>query len=347
MPDKTDLKSLTQEELLLFAKKAGLPAYRVGQLMHWMYQKYIQDIGDITEYSKLLREELGKSAYISCLVIAERRRSQDGAEKFLFNLEDGNAIEAVLIPDDDRLTLCISSQVGCAMGCSFCLTGMSGLIRNLKAHEIVEQIITVNRLISPGRISNVVFMGMGEPLANFDEVVEALSRITEWIGISKRKITLSTSGLVPKMLDLPKKAPDVNLAVSLNAATDAVRSGIMPVNRKYPLRALLDACRRYPLKPQRLITFEYVLIGGINDATEDAERLTRILKNIPCKINLIPYNPHEGNGMKRPAQERVFAFQKILKDNRITALVRDSRGQDILAACGQLRGAKEKSHVVS
>ena len=338
MADKINLKSLTREELLSFAKTEGLPKYRVDQLMHWIYEKYVQDLQEITEFSKVLREDLGRTAYISNLIIAARQRSSDGTEKFLFTLEDGQAIETVLIPDEDRLTLCISSQAGCAMGCSFCLTGETGLIRNLRAHEIVDQIISVNRLIQPKRISNIVLMGMGEPLANFDEVVRALWRITEFIGISKRKITLSTSGLVPKMLELPGRAPDVNLAISLNATTDEVRDRIMPINKKYPLRMLLDACRRYPLQIQRLITFEYVLIDGVNDSIEDAQRLGRMLKSIPCKVNLIPYNPHEGSRLQRSGHERVLAFQKVLKDNRMTALIRESKGQDILAACGQLRG---------
>jgi 23S rRNA (adenine2503-C2)-methyltransferase len=343
MSDKINLKSLSREELSSFAKAEGLPQYRVGQLLHWIYEKYARDLQEITEFSKALREELGRASYISNLVLVTRQKSKDGTEKFLFALEDGQTIESVLIPDDNRRTLCISSQVGCAMACSFCLTGGMGLIRNLKAHEIVDQITSVNRLISPERVSNVVLMGMGEPLANFDEVVEALWKITEFIGISKRRITLSTSGLVPKMLELPQKAPDVNLAISLNATTDEVRSEIMPINKKYPLKMLLDACRRYPLKLQRRITFEYVLIDGINDTMEDANRLVRKLKNIPCKINLIPHNPHDGSRLKRPMQERVLAFQKVLKENRMTALIRESKGQDILAACGQLRGKHEKS----
>ncbi|MBI5633189.1 MAG: 23S rRNA (adenine(2503)-C(2))-methyltransferase RlmN [Nitrospirae bacterium] len=341
MPDRINLKSLTREELSSFAKTQGLPKFRVDQLLHWMYEKYARDIQEITEFSKSLREDLARTVCISSLELVSRQTSKDNTGKFLFALEDGQTIESVLIPDDDRRTLCISSQVGCAMACSFCLTGETGLVRNLKAHEIVDQILFVNGLISPKRISNIVFMGMGEPLANFDEVVEALKKITETLGISKRRITLSTSGLVPKMLELPKKAPDVNLAVSLNATTDEVRDRIMPINKKYPLKMLLDACRMYPLQPQRLITFEYVLLDGVNDTLEDAKRLTRILKNIPCKVNLIPYNPHEGSRLKRPKQATVLAFQQVLKAAHMTALVRESKGQDILAACGQLRGREK------
>ena len=338
MSGNINLKSLSKADTYHFAADNGLPRYRVEQLLHWIYGKYARELQEITEFSKELRRELGQKAYISNLGLVARQRSGDGAEKFLFSLEDGHAIESVLIPDKERLTLCISSQAGCAMGCRFCLTGSEGLIRNLRAYEIVDQVISVNRLISPDRVTNIVFMGMGEPLANFDEVVEALKRITEFIGISKRKITLSTSGLVPKMLELPKKAPDVNLAVSLNATTDDVRDRIMPINKKYPITELLDACRQYPLQPRRRITFEYVLIDGLNDTLDDARRLVRLLRGIPCKVNLIPFNPHTEGGFKRPSEERVLAFQKVLIDGHMTALIRESKGQDILAACGQLRG---------
>ena len=344
MSRKIDLKSLSKDGIYGFAADHVLPRYRADQLLHWIYERYTQNLQDITEFSKALRDELGREAYISNLGLTTRQISEDGTEKYLFLLGDGQIIESVLIPDKDRLTLCISSQVGCAMGCGFCLTGEMGLTRNLKAHEIVDQIISVNRLISTekkyqkGRITNIVLMGMGEPLANFDEVVEALWRITGLIGISKRRITLSTSGLVPKMLELPKKAPDVNLAVSLNATTDEVRNRLMPVNRTYPIRMLIDACRRYPLQPRRRITFEYVLIAGMNNTLEDAKRLVKLLRGIPCKVNLIPYNPHDQSSMTRPSEETVLAFQKVLTDNHMTALVRESKGQDILAACGQLRG---------
>jgi 23S rRNA (adenine2503-C2)-methyltransferase len=263
--------------------------------------------------------------------------SKDGTEKFLFLLEDDQTIESVLILDENRHTLCISSQVGCAMGCVFCLTGKSGFIRNLQAHEIVDQIIAVNRLIQPEKVTNVVFMGMGEPLLNFDNVVEALWRVVGFIGISKRKITLSTSGIVPKISLLPQKAPAVNLAVSLNAASDAVRDKLMPVNRKYPVQSVIDACRKYPLQHGRRITFEYVIIEGENDSAEDANRLVKLLKGLRCKINLIPLNTHEYSDLKSPAYDRILAFQKILLKKNVRALIRASRGQDILAACGQLR----------
>ena len=342
MPKNIDLKSLPKAGVYQFTAEHRLPKYRAGQLLHWIYERFVLSLQEITEFSKALRSELAQVAYISNLGLADRQRSKDGTEKFLFSLEDGHAIESVLIPDKDRLTLCISSQVGCAMGCGFCLTGIAGLVRNLKAHEIIDQIISVNRLIAPRRITNIVLMGMGEPLANFDEVVEALWRITGLMGISKRRITLSTSGIVPRMLELTAKAPDVNLAISLNATTEEVRSRIMPINRTYSIKELLDACRRYPLKPRRRITFEYVLIGGVNDTRADAKRLVKLLRGIPCKVNLIPYNPHDQSNMKRPPEETVRAFQKVIADSNMTVLIRESKGQDILAACGQLRGKHKK-----
>jgi len=343
VPKNIDLKSLPKAGVYQFTAEHRLPKYRAGQLLHWIYERFVLSLQEITEFSKALRSELAQVAYISNLGLADRQRSKDGTEKFLFSLEDGHAIESVLIPDKDRLTLCISSQVGCAMGCGFCLTGIAGLVRNLKAHEIIDQIISVNRLIAPRRITNIVLMGMGEPLANFDEVVEALWRITGLMGISKRRITLSTSGIVPRMLELTAKAPDVNLAISLNATTEEVRSRIMPINRTYSIKELLDACRRYPLKPRRRITFEYVLIGGVNDTRADAKRLVKLLKGIPCKVNLIPYNPHDQSNMKRPSEETVLEFQKVVADGNVTVLIRESKGQDILAACGQLRGKQKSS----
>ncbi len=332
-----DLKSLSNKELDSFIKNQGLPNYRADQLIHRIYARYASRIDEITEFSGDLRSRLNEGAYISNLKIIQRLKSSDGTEKFLFALQDERTIESVLIPDGERLTLCVSSQAGCALGCLFCLTGKGGFIRNLKAHEIVDQIIAVNRTIQNNKITNIVFMGMGEPLMNFDNVVEALRRIVDLIGISKRKITLSTAGIVSKMLLLPRKAPEVNLAVSLNAAADEVRNKIMPVNKRYPLAALIEACRRYPLKPGRRITFEYVMIDGLNDSLDDAKRLITLLKGLRCKLNLIPLNPHQDGNLKRPSREKVIAFQRMLSRHNRRAMIRESRGQDILAACGQLR----------
>jgi 23S rRNA (adenine2503-C2)-methyltransferase len=317
-----------------------LPRYRADQLLHWVYERYAADINEITEFSLDLRRRLSDRACISSLKLEKRLVSEDTTEKYLFRLDDGETIESVLITDNDRLTLCISSQVGCAMGCRFCLTGSLGLTRNLESHEIIDQVIAVNRTIGPDRkITNIVLMGMGEPLANLDNVAEALWRITTLIGISKRRITLSTAGLVPKMLKLPGMAPEVNLAISLNAASDKVRNEVMPINKKYPIKMLLDACRKFPLGPGRRITFEYVLIDRLNDSTDDARRLADLVKGLQCKINLIPLNPHPGTGLRRPSDKTVLSFQKVLISHKLTALIRDSKGQDILAACGQLRAS--------
>lgn len=332
-----NLKSLSKEGIFLFIEKIGLPRYRAEQLLSWMYKRHASEIDAITEFSKDLRSHLNSIAFISNLKLVERLQSSDGTEKFLFSLEDGNRIESVLIPDEDRFTLCISSQAGCAIGCQFCLTGKSGLVRSLKSYEIVDQIIAVNRIISPEKVTNIVFMGMGEPLMNFDNVVEALWRIIQFIGISKRKITVSTAGIVPKMLLLPLKAPDINLAVSLNAADNETRNGLMPINKKYAIESLISACKKYPLQSGRRITFEYVMIDGINDSPDDAHRLTKLLKGVHCKINLIPLNPHSESNFKSPPEKKVLEFQKILLNKNMRALIRESRGQDILAACGQLR----------
>ena len=334
---KTNLKALSKQELEDFIKESGLPAFRNKQIIHWIYEKYASSIQEITELAKDLREKLSEKAYISNLEIVERQISKDGTEKFLFGLGDGETIESVLISDEDRLTLCISSQVGCAMCCGFCLTGTLGIKRQLGAHEIVDQVISANRAVAPRRITNLVLMGMGEHLANFDNVAEALWRITGLMKISPRRITLSTSGIAPKILELPQKAPMVNLAISLNATTDKVRSYIMPVNKTYPIRILLDACRKYPLPARRRITFEYVLLKDINDSQEDARRLITLLKGIPSKVNLIPFNPYAGSEFGRPDEKTVLKFQDILIRGKMTALIRKSKGQDILAACGQLK----------
>ncbi len=335
--DTINLKALSAAEMEAFVRTLGLPPYRTRQILHRLYEKDALSVGEMTELSKRLRDTLRERSYISSLPILDSRRSADGTRKFLFGLEDGEKVESVLIPDEDRLTLCISSQVGCALRCRFCLTGTLGLRRNLPPHEIVDQVISVRRAVSPAQITNIVLMGMGEPLANFDNVVEALGRMTGLMHISPRRITLSTAGIVPKLRELPLRAPMVNLAISLNATTDEVRSMIMPINRTYPLRELIKACREFPLPPRRRITFEYVMLKGVNDSPEDARRLIGLLKGIPSKVNLIPFNPFPGSEFSRPDDGRVLAFQDILLRGHVTALVRKSKGRDILSACGQLR----------
>jgi 23S rRNA (adenine2503-C2)-methyltransferase len=335
--EKIDLKSLSKDDVESFIKDAGLPSFRSRQILHWIYERYAQSLEEITELSKKLREELAERAYISNLTLLNRMTSHDGTEKFLFGLEDGETIESVLIPDEERLTLCISSQVGCAMGCVFCLTGKSGLKRNLGPHEIIDQVISVNRMILPRRITNIVLMGMGEPLANFDNVVEALRRMTGVMVISPRRITLSTAGIVPRIAELGQLGLKVNLAISLNATTDSVRDVIMPINKTYPIKALLDTCRKLPLQQTRKITFEYVMLKDINDSTADAKRLVRLLHGIQSKINLIPFNPYSDCEYERPDDIAVLRFQEIMAKAEVTVIIRKSKGWDILAACGQLK----------
>jgi len=336
-----NLKELSVAEMKEFVQGLGLPAYRAVQILRRIYEKKVHSIEEMTDLSKELRKRLSEVSYISNLRLITRKTSKiDGTEKYLFGLLDGESIESVLIPDADRLTLCISSQVGCAMDCVFCLTGKMGFRRNLKAYEIVDQIISVSRLHRDRHITNVVFMGMGEPLINLDEVSEAISRMIGLLKISRRKITLSTSGYVPGIKKLPKALPKmVNLAVSLNATTDEVRDKIMPINKKYPISVLIDALRHYPLEKTRRITFEYVLIEGINDTTEDAKRLIKLLRGIPSKVNLIPFNEYPGSEMHPPPEEKILSFQRILISSGMTAFIRKSKGSDIMAACGQLKGA--------
>lgn len=339
--DKINLKALSKKELESFVKESGLPSYRAKQIIHWIYEKYATSLEDITELSKDLRKTLSEKAYISNIALLDKKISKDKTEKYLFQLEDSETIESVLIPDEKRLTLCISSQVGCAMNCRFCMTGRLGLKRNLLTYEIVDQIIAVSRAIKPRHITNIVLMGMGEPLNNFENVTESLWRMKDFMSISPKRITLSTSGVVPKILELPKVAPAVNLAISLNATTDEIRDYLMPINKTYPINKLIEACRRFPLQKGRRITFEYVLIKGINDSSEDAERLVRLLRGIPSKVNLIPFNPYPGSEFDRPDDENVRSFQEILLSHHVTAIIRKSKGQDIEAACGQLRAGYE------
>jgi 23S rRNA (adenine2503-C2)-methyltransferase len=294
----------------------------------------------MTNISKALREQIEEKARITQLVLERTQVSKDRTTKFLFKLEDGHFIETVLIPERGHFTLCLSSQAGCAMGCRFCLTARQGLKRNLSAAEILDQVLQVKRSMSqPDRLTNIVFMGMGEPLANYDAVLRALGNLIseEGMNFSHRTVTLSTCGLVPQIRRLGKEAR-VNLAVSLNASEDETRNFLMPVNRKYPLKSLVEALREFPLLNRRMITFEYVLVGGVNDSDEDARRVVALLKGMRAKINLIALNPHPDLGLAPPSSERVLRFQEILTEHHYTAIVRKSKGKDISAACGQLSG---------
>jgi 23S rRNA (adenine2503-C2)-methyltransferase len=337
-----NIKTLTPDELQENLVQRGFKMYRSNQIIAWLYRHHARSFDEMTNIPKAERGLLSTFFTISQPKIIMTEISSDGTRKFLFELEDGHTIESVLIPDKDRQTLCISSQVGCQQACRFCLTGSGGFMRNLNAHEIVDQVLEISRLLEQEkrrRITNIVLMGMGEPLANFEEVVKALKVIVSesGLGFSPRRVTVSTDGLVPQIAKLGKCGLKVNLAVSLNATTDEVRDRIMPVNRHYPIREVLDACKRFPLEPRRRITFEYVMLKGVNDFAEDAQRLSRLLKGIKCKINLIPFNPFPGSEFKRPDDAAVRRFQKILMDHHFTAPVRESRGRDISAACGQLK----------
>ncbi len=376
---RLDLKAMAFEQIEALVGDLGWPAYRATQILRWIYQRGAREIREMTDLPLRARQALAERATISQLERLEHLVSEDGTEKFLFGLPglsgggraaeervvslgpstgrpqpEGSAIETVVIPEGARLTLCVSSQVGCGQACAFCYTGIVGLRRHLQAHEIVDQVIAVQRTLAgvrgylrsgwgdghPAgrRLTNIVLMGQGEPLANLPHVLEALRRMTSKTGlaISPRRITLSTSGLIPQMDELAREAPRVNLAVSLNATTQAVRDRLMPLHHAFPLEDLIAACRRYPLAPRQRLTFEYVLLKGVNDQPTDARRLVRLVQRITCRINLIPFNEFPGDEFRRPDDEQVLAFQRILREASLPAFIRKSRGRDILAACGQL-----------
>ncbi len=337
---KADLKGMSLAETETWVKEQGLPVYRAKQLRQWLFKGLVTSFEEMTNISKDLRSQLEGKARVDHLSLEKKQVSKDRTTKFLFRLEDGHFIESVLIPERGHFTLCLSSQAGCAMGCRFCLTARQGLKRNLTAAEIVDQVIHVKRSMSdPDRLTNIVFMGMGEPLANYEAVVRALGNLIseEGMNFSHRTVTLSTCGLVPQIQRLGKEIR-VNLAVSLNASDDETRTSLMPVNRKYPLESLIGALKGFPLPNRRMITFEYVLVGGVNDGDEDARRLAALLKGLRAKINLIPLNPHPEVDLAPPAAERALRFQEILIEHHFTAMMRKSKGQDISAACGQLSG---------
>jgi 23S rRNA (adenine2503-C2)-methyltransferase len=340
---KVDLKGLDLPETEQWVKELGFEGYRANQVRQWLFKRLANSFEQMTNLSKDLRAILEKNALISQLETIKTQVSTDGTQKYLFRLQDGHLIESVLIPERDHDTLCISSQAGCAMGCSFCLTANQGFKRNLIPSEIIDQVIQTKQLLNnPERLKNIVFMGMGEPLANYDAVKKALNNLLNEDGMnfSKRRVTLSTCGLVPPMKKLGNEI-NVKLAVSLNAADDKTRNMLMPVNREYPLKSLLKACKEFPLPKGERITFEYILIRGVNDRDMDALKLAELLSGIRTKINLIPLNPHRGTHMIPPSMERIQKFQDILIKKHFTTIIRKSRGRDISAACGQLSGDQE------
>jgi 23S rRNA (adenine2503-C2)-methyltransferase len=335
---KVDFKDLDLEETKLWVKKLGLEPYRAEQIRRWVFRYRTQSFENMTTLSKAFRKYLDAHATISQLRLVKTEVSVDGTKKFLFELDDGNKIESVLIPEQDHVTACISSQVGCAMGCRFCLTARQGFTRNLKSSEILNQVIQIGQSVDqPKRLTNIVLMGMGEPLANYGEVTKAIRNIisSDGLNLSRRRVTLSTCGLVPELERLGKDLP-INLAVSLNAADDSTRSHLMPINKKYPLGQLMDALMVFPVQKGRRITIEYILIKGVNDRLTDASNLARLLSKLKPKINLIPFNPFKGSDFEAPDEKTIRAFQDELMGANYTAIIRQSKGQDISAACGQL-----------
>jgi 23S rRNA (adenine2503-C2)-methyltransferase len=337
---KVDIKDLSPSQLMEFLKAFGKERYRSVQILKWLYQKGVQSFDQMTNLSKGLRQELNRVSFISSLLLLHMEQAEDGTKKFLFQLEDGNRIESVLIPDKTRLTLCLSTQVGCVFGCRFCLTGKIGWNRDLKASEIFNQILAVRKIIpEKTSITNIVLMGMGEPLANYKNTLRAIELMAhpDAFKFSSRRITLSTVGFLPGLERLRKEKIKFRLAISLNASDEETRSHLMPINRHYPLKKILALCRNFPLQPRTRITFEYVMVEGINDSSQDAKRLLRILKGIPSKINLIPLNEAQEIPFKRPSDEKIKWFQEILMEGGVTAIVRASKGREISAACGQLQ----------
>ncbi len=337
------LKDYTKNELIELLKKLGEPRFRATQLFKWIYQKGITDFSRMTDISKLSQRKFDATFLPNSVTIEKSQISRDGTTKYLYHLADGKAVEGVLIPDPPRLTLCVSTQVGCRMGCAFCKTARMGWIRNLSAGEIVDQVCQVNASIGPKRkITNIVFMGMGEPLDNLENTLKAIEILgsAEGLQFSHRRLTVSTCGLVHQLEKLGDKTKRFRLAVSLNAADDTTRDRLMPINRRYPIARLLETCQTISLRNRERITFEYVLLKGINDRPKDAKALIKLFHGFKVKLNLIPFNETEGIPFQRPDEAAVLTFQKILLDAHMTAIIRASRGDDIAAACGQLATAE-------
>ena len=334
-----DLAELEREEIAQKIADLGAPRYHGRQIFHWIHARGVTDFQAMTDLSQALRDNLARHCTIGTPVLEEKHQSVDGTTKFLFRLVDGRHIESVFIPDTPAQTFCISTQVGCAMKCAFCLTGKMGLIRNLSAGEIASQVrVLAHETGLAGSTFNIVLMGMGEPLHNYDATMKALRIVGDPHGLAvpPKRITLSTVGVLPGLEKLAQEPDMPNLAISLHATTTAQRDELVPINRKYTLEDLIDACRRFPVAKRRRITFEYVLLDGVNDTPEDARRLVRLLNGIKAKVNLLPLNAAPGIPFNRPSDERVNAFAKILAERGVTVSVRRSRGRDIRAACGQL-----------
>ncbi len=339
-----NILDFTRQDLALWFEDNGIRPFRAGQIFKWLYILQADTFGQMTDLSKDLRAQLEDQFCIKRLIVDDKQTSLDGTQKFLHRLGDGTHIESVLIPGKSHFTLCVSSQVGCAQDCRFCLTAKGGFVRNLSVGEIIAQVrdarfYLTEQGIEPLKLSNIVFMGMGEPLANYKNLLKSLSIITDsdyGLKFSPRRVTVSTSGFVPKITQLGLDI-GVNLAISLNATDDKMRSHLMPINKKYPLDQLLEVCRTFTIKPRNKITFEYILMKGVNDSRQDALRLVKLLAPIKAKVNLIPFNEYEKSEFKRPSKHEISDFMQILLDSNLTAIIRKSKGDDILAACGQLK----------
>ena len=345
MEHKVNLLDFDRQALEAWFVAMGEKRFRAQQILKWIYQLNADDFEAMTNLGKSLRARLTQDACVLLPEVVSDQDSGDGSRKWLLRLSDGNCIETVYIPGRGRGTLCVSSQVGCALNCSFCSTARQGFNRNLTTAEIIGQVVIAGRLLAAGAadvqpVTNVVMMGMGEPLLNFDNVVAAMNLMRNDLafGLSKRRVTLSTAGLVPE-LDRLRERCDVSLAVSLHAPDDRLRNELVPLNRKYPIRELLAACRRYVAgEARRRVTFEYVMLDGINDSDEHARALIRLLRDMPAKVNLIPFNPFPATQYRRSSPERIDAFRDLLTAAGLTTITRQTRGDDIDAACGQLAG---------
>ncbi|MGM0422286.1 MAG: 23S rRNA (adenine(2503)-C(2))-methyltransferase RlmN [Pseudomonadota bacterium] len=351
---RESLIGLSRAELINYLGEHKIPAFRAKQIWHWIYQRGVQNFDEMGNIPKDIKAFLNDRFTVGRPEVETEQRSVDGTIKWLLKLADGQLIETVFIPEKDRGTLCISSQIGCTLSCKFCHTGTQPLVRNLGAYEILQQIMHARDVLeewpsstrkNEGRnVTNIVLMGMGEPLYNYDNVAKAMKICMDddGLSISKRRITLSTSGLVPLIKQCGEEL-NVNLAISLHAVNDEIRDQIMPINKKYPLAELMQACREYPLDKRRRITFEYVMLKDVNDSDEDARNLAGLLDDIPSKVNIIPFNEWPGSAFECSDRKRIEAFAKILEGKGIDSPIRKTRGDDILAACGQLKSASTRN----
>jgi 23S rRNA (adenine2503-C2)-methyltransferase len=338
-PSRPDLGNLDRPALEAVLAERGIPPFRARQIFAWIYRRGVTDVAAMTDLSRELRETLARDFELTTPELVTRERSADGTEKFLLRLTDGRQIETVFIPDTPAMTFCISTQVGCAMACAFCLTGKMGLVRNLTAGEIAGQVrVLADAVAMHDKPFNIVLMGMGEPLHNYDETMRALRILNDEHGVAlpPRRVTLSTVGLLPALERLAQEPLMPNLAISLHAPTDAVRGELVPLNKKYGVKEIIEACERFPLARRRRITFEYVLLAGVNDSPDAARRLAKLLSGVRSKVNLIPLNAAPGIPFERPDNDAIDRFARILAERGLLVSVRKSRGRDIRAACGQL-----------